>query len=120
MPVFNGWQANTSIQKSRINEYSAHLNEKQVQNDLFKTITQAHQDFKAAQKKFSASENSLDASKESFAVAENQFNLGAISTTDYLNIKNEYLKAQASYVQAKYELVFRRKVLDFYLGKPLN
>lgn len=120
VPIFNAWQVNTGIQKSRINEYSSHLNEKQAQNDLYKSITQSHQDFKAAQKKFEANENSFEANKESFMVAESQFTLGAISTTDYLNIKNEYLKAQASYVQAKYELVFRRKVLDFYLGKPLN
>jgi outer membrane protein len=119
LPLFNGWQVNTNVQKSRINELSTHLTEKQAQNDLYKTITQAQQDFRAAQKKYDANENSLDANKESYQLAENQFNLGAISTTDYLNAKNEYLKAQASYIQSKYELIFRRKVLDFYLGKPL-
>ena len=34
--------------------------------------------------------------------------------------KNSYIKAQTDYLQAKYELVFRKKVLDFYSGKPLN
>ena len=118
-PLFNGWQVNTNVQKSRINEFSAHLTEKQAQNDLFKIITQALQDFKAAEKKYDANDNSLAANKESYQVAESQFTLGAISTTDYLNAKNEYEKAQASYFQSKYELIFRRKVLDFYLGKPL-
>ncbi|MFI5220741.1 MAG: TolC family protein [Bacteroidia bacterium] len=120
IPLFNGWQVNTNVQKSKINEYSAHLTEKQTQNDLFKLITQARQDFKAAQKKYEASENSYDANKESFSVAESQFTLGAINTTDYLSIKNEFLKAQSNFLQSKYELLFRRKVLDFYLGKPLN
>jgi outer membrane protein len=119
VPVFNQWQVNTNIQKAKINEYSAHLTEKQIQNDLFKNISQAHQDFKAAQKKYDANQNSFDANKESYQLAESQFTLGAINTTDYLNIKNEFLKAQSSFIQAKYELVFRRKVLDFYLGKPL-
>ena len=120
VPIFNQWQVNTNIQKAKINGYSAHLTEKQIQNDLFKNISQAHQDFKASQKKYDANQNSFDANKESYQLAESQFTLGAINTTDYLNIKNEYLKAQSSFVQAKYELVFRRKVLDFYLGKPLN
>ncbi|MEI6507676.1 MAG: TolC family protein [Bacteroidota bacterium] len=119
VPIFNAWQVNTNIQKSKINEYSAHLTEKQAQNDLYKNISQAHQDFRAAQKKYEATQNSFDANKESYQLSESQFTLGAINTTDYLNIKNEYLKAQSSYVQAKYELVFRRKVLDFYLGKSL-
>ncbi len=120
VPIFNAWQVNTNVQKAKINQFTAHLNEKQVQLDLYKTIVQAHQNLKAAEKKYDATKNSFDANKESFLLAEGQFNLGAISTVDYLSTKNEFLKAQASFVQAKYELVFRRKVLDFYLGKPLN
>lgn len=119
LPIFNGWQVNTNVQKSKINEYSSHLTEQQTRNDLFKTIAQAHQDFKAAQKKYEANENSYAANEESNTLAESQFNLGAISINDYLNIKNEFLKAQNLFVQSKYELVFRRKVLDFYLGKSL-
>jgi len=119
VPIFNGWQVNTSVQKAKINEFTAHLNVKQVQLDLYKNIVQAHQNLKASEKKYDATKNSFDANKESFSLAEGQFGLGAISTVDYLSTKNEFLKAQASFVQAKYELVFRRKVLDFYLGKPL-
>ncbi len=120
VPIFNAWQVNTNVQKAKINAYNAHLTEKQVQNDLYKNITQAHQDFTAAQKNYEATENSFESNKESFSLAEGQFNLGAISTVDYLSTKNEFLKAQASFIQAKYQLVFRRKVLDFYMGKPLN
>jgi len=120
LPIYNSWQVNTNVQKSKINEYSAHLTEKQVQNDLYKNITQALLDFNGAQKKYEANKTSLDANKESYLIAESQFTLGAISTTDYLNAKNEYEKAQSSYFQSKYELVFRRKVLDFYSGKSLN
>ncbi len=119
VPIFNGWQVNTSIQKAKINEFTAHLNVKQVQLDLYKNIVQAHQNLKASEKRYDATKNSFDANKESFSLAEGQFGLGAISTVEYLSTKNEFLKAQASFVQAKYELVFRRKVLDFYLGKPL-
>jgi outer membrane protein len=119
VPIFNGWQVNTSLQKARINEATAQLNQKQVQNDLFKTIAQAHQDLRAARKKYEATENSFEANREALALAEAQFAAGALSTTDYLNSKNEFLKAQATFVQAKYELVFRRKALDFYLGKPI-
>ena len=119
LPLFNSWQVNTNVQKSRINEYSAHLNEKQVQNDLYKNISQSLLDFTGAVKKYEASQSSYDANKESYQLAESQFTLGAINTTDYLNAKNEFMKAQSTFLQAKYELVFRRKVLDFYLGKPL-
>jgi outer membrane protein len=62
----------------------------------------------------------MDASKESYLQAETQYNLGALSVNEYLTTKNTWLQAETNYLQAKYELLFRRKVLDFYLGKELT
>jgi outer membrane protein len=53
-------------------------------------------------------------------LANSQFTLGAINANDYIASKNQFLSAETSLLQAKYQLMFRRKVLDFYLGKPLN
>lgn len=119
LPLFNGWQVNTNIQKQRINQMSADLNKKQTELDVYKNINQAYLDFQSAQKRFAASNDNFEANKESLSLAETQFTLGALNTTDYITAKNQYLQAETSLLQAKYELLFRRKVLDFYLGKPL-
>jgi outer membrane protein len=42
-----------------------------------------------------------------------------MNMADYLNTKNSLIRAEADFTQAKYELIFRRKVLDFYAGKAL-
>ncbi|MCG9879119.1 MAG: TolC family protein, partial [Bacteroidia bacterium] len=57
--------------------------------------------------------------KEAFEISEKQFELGGLNLADYLNSKNSFIRAEADFTQAKYELIFRRKVLDFYLGVPL-
>ncbi|MCF8254844.1 MAG: TolC family protein [Bacteroidia bacterium] len=119
IPVFNGWSVNTNIQKSKINVQSNKLNEKQTKNNLYRSISQSYVDFKSSFKKFDANKENLEANKEAFDVAEKQFDLGGMNMADYLNTKNGYIRAEADFTQAKYELVFRRKVLDFYLGKPL-
>lgn len=120
IPILNGWQTNNAIQKARINQEITKLSEKQTQLDVYRNINQAYLDFKAAQKQYEASKLSYDANKEAYDLANSQFTLGAINANDYIASKNQFLSAETSLLQAKYQLMFRRKVLDFYLGKPLN
>lgn len=119
IPVFNGWSVNTNIEKAKIGLQSNKLNEKLTKNNLYRSVAQSYVDFKSAFKKYEATKESLEANKEAFDVSEKQFELGGLNLADYLNSKNGYIRAEADFTQAKYELIFRRKVLDFYLGKPL-
>jgi outer membrane protein len=120
VPVFNGWNVNSNIQKSTIQMEVAKLTEKQTQQNLFKSINSSYLNFKNAQLRHAAALQSVEANKEAVDISEKQYELGGLSLTDYLASKNSYIKAQTDYLQAKYELVFRKKVLDFYSGKPLN
>ncbi len=119
VPIFNGWQVNNTVQKAKINQVSSELNQKQAELDLYKNVNQAYLDFKSAQKRYESNINNYEANKESMLMAEAQFSLGAVSAADFIVTKNQYLQAETSLVQSKYELLFRKKVLDFYLGKPL-
>jgi len=119
IPIFNGGTVNNNVQKSEISYQSNKLNEKQTKNNLYRSIAQSYVDFKAAFKRFEANKINLEANKEAFEVSEKQFELGGLNLADYLNSKNGYIRAEADFTQAKYELIFRRKVLDFYLGNPL-
>jgi outer membrane protein len=119
VPILNGWQVNTNVQKARINQTSSELTQKQTEQDLYKNINQAYLDFVSSQKKYESNTNNFEANKEAMDLAEAQFSLGALNTADYVVTKTQFLQAETNLVQAKYELLFRRKVLDFYLGKPL-
>lgn len=119
IPIFNGWSVNTNIEKAKISAQNARLQDKQIRNNLYRSIAQAYVDFKTAFKRFESNQENLEANKEAFDVAEKQFELGAMNLADYLNTKNSYIRAEADFTQAKYELVFRRKTLDFYIGIPL-
>jgi outer membrane protein len=119
VPILNGWQVNTNIQKAKISEKSSELTQKQAELDVYKNINQAYLDFKSSQKKYESNRNNFEANREAMDLAETQFSLGGLNTSDFIVTKTQYLQAETSLVQAKYELLFRRKVLDFYLGKPL-
>jgi outer membrane protein len=119
VPIFNGWQTKTNIGRAKINMKNAELSAQIAKNQLSKTIQQAHADANASYKKYTATTKSLEALKEAFKYTEQKMNAGLVNTIDYLNAKNNLNKAESDLLQAKYDYIFKTKVLDFYLGKPL-
>ena len=62
----------------------------------------------------------MDALKESFKYTQQRFDVGMINSLDYNTAKNNLVKAESNLLQAKYEYVFKIKVLDYYQGKPIS
>ncbi|MBK8416010.1 MAG: TolC family protein [Bacteroidetes bacterium] len=58
--------------------------------------------------------------RKPLSYAEKKYNVGMMSSVEFLNVRNNAAKAESDLLQAKYDLIFRIKVLDFYLGKPLT
>lgn len=120
IPILNGWQVNKNIQNSRLqvenSEYSLEATKKQ----LYKNIQQAYADASAALKKYNASLKAVTSTEESFRYTEQKFNVGMLTPVDYNAAKTQLLNAQSDMAQAKYEYIFKTKVLDFYRGMPLN
>lgn len=120
IPVLNNWSVNSNIQRAKVNMERSRLNEQQVRNQAYRTITQATTDLKAAKVRYAAAKNSYEATGASFRNAEQRFNLGAMNFTDYSVAKNNHMRAETTMLQARYELIFRMKVVDFYNGKSIT
>jgi outer membrane protein len=71
-------------------------------------------------KKFYSSEKAVQSSEEAFRYVEEKFNLGIVTPLEYNDSKNKVFTAKSSYIQAKYEYIFRVKILDFYNGKEIT
>ena len=120
VPIFNGLQRRTRIQTSKIEVEKAKIQLKQEQNSVRKTIEQAHADAKAALKRYHAAKQSKEASYLSFKDARQKFDVGLINAYEFNDAKNKLSQAESDLLQAKYEYLFRKKVLDFYLDKSLT
>jgi outer membrane protein len=120
IPIFNGWQVKTSISNAYISLDNAKYNLEQEKNYLYKDIQQAYADAIAALKKYKASEKNVEALEEAFRYAEQRFSLGLVNSLDYTTSKTRLNKAQADLLSAKYEFIFKSKILDFYQGNPLS
>ncbi|MDD3877225.1 MAG: TolC family protein [Bacteroidales bacterium] len=120
IPIFNNLQARTAINKSRILIENSRLNLQSVKNQLNKNIQQASADAVSAFNRYLASEKAVKSFEESFNYMQERFNLGMLNTIDYNDAKTKLDNAKGELLQAKYEYIFRVKILDFYMGKPIS
>ncbi len=120
VPIFNGFTARSNVKRAQLNYQITQLNHEANKKALYKSVQQAVIDATSSYKKYVAGQRSVEALDESFKFNERSLELGGISTFDYLLSKNNYAKAQADFLQAKYDYIFRVKIIDFYEGKPLT
>jgi outer membrane protein len=120
IPILNGWQVNKNISNSKLTVESSQYTLEGSKKELYKNIQQAYTDAVAALKKYNASSKAVSSMEESFRYTEQKFSVGMITPVDYNVSKTQLLNAQSDMSQAKYEFIFKTKVLDFYKGLPLN
>jgi outer membrane protein len=119
VPIFNGLQVRTAVSKAKINYEISKLSYDQTALTLRKDIEQAFYDARAAYKKYIASKKSEEAATLAFKFSTDRFNAGMLNAVDYAATKNTLTLAQSNLLQAKYDYIFKSKLLDFYRGKPL-
>jgi len=120
VPIFNGFKTKANVSKAKINREKSILNLEQAKQDLTTTITQAYADAKASLKQYQASLFSVASLEESFKNVQNKFNFGAATSFEVEQLRGRLVNAKSNLINSKFNFVFRSKVLDFYMGKPLT
>ena len=120
VPIFNRWNTQTSIAKAKIAIENAMYDQQIAENQLKNDIEKAFADAEAALKKFEASKNAINAIEESFKYTKERYEIGAVNTLDYNTALTNLSESRSSLLQAKYDYLFKLKILDFYAGKPIT
>jgi outer membrane protein len=120
IPIFNGFQTNAAIQRAKIGVLDAKLNLDQTKQTLEQTVYRAYTDAQASLANYNAALRSMEANKRAFDWTQTRYEQGAANQVEYNDARSLYDNAQANVARNKYEYVFRLKVLDFYLGKPIQ
>jgi outer membrane protein len=120
IPIFRNNQNRTAVARARYGITSAELDELNTRNQLRKEVEQAVLDAQSALISYEAAVNRYEASRESWNVAQEKFSLGAMNSVDFLIQKTNLTAAESNLLQAKYELVYSHKIIDFYRGVALS
>ncbi|GAA3968914.1 TolC family protein [Pedobacter ginsengiterrae] len=120
IPIFNGFTARSSVRRAKITYQNTLTSEQLAKNNLNKVIFQATTDLKAAESRYGSTQNAFNAQKDAFYVVEQRYNVGLVNSLDYSTAQTNRNKAEIDFIQAKYDLLFRAKVIDYYLGKQIT
>lgn len=119
IPIFNGFNARTNVRRAKINHQNSQAQEQLTKNNLNKVINQAVVDAKAAASRYESTLNAFNAQKDAYYVVEQRYEVGLVNSLDYNTAQTNRNKAELDFIQAKYDLIFKTKVIDYYLGKPI-
>ena len=114
IPLFNKWATRTAVKQSEIQIENSRLNSQQAKNQLRKNMEQAYADQIASYKKHQSAQKSVLAYKESFGYINNRYELGMVNSYEFNESKNRLIKAESDELQAKYDLIFKVKLYEFY------
>jgi outer membrane protein len=120
IPVFNRMNVKINISKAKIQLEDSHYALEQNIQFLYKSIQQVHSNALAALEKYHAALEAVTSNEEAFNYTQQKFEVGLVNSVDYNVAKNDLLKAISDLLQAKYEFIFRMKIIDFYKGKEIS
>lgn len=120
LPIFNRFSARSNVTNANLEIMNQELQLKNVQNQLIKDIQQAYIDVQNAQERYNSLQNQLKSLEKAYQYAQKRFEAGAMNSVDLLTTQNNLQRTQSEILQARYNLIFRSKVLDFYQGKPIR
>jgi outer membrane protein len=120
IPIFNRFSARTGVRKAKLNYEYAQVSTQLAKNTLSKTIIQALADLQAAVKNYQSATRTFESSKEALNVTKQRYDAGFVNTLDYNTAVTNYNKAQNDMINAQYAMIFRSKVIDYYLGNKIE
>lgn len=119
VPIYSNYSVKGAALRSKISTATA-KNNYEIQKDNVKvTVTQSYAEAKAARARYDAAMKSLTAQERVYNASLKRFETGGLNSYDLVRFKTLYDTAESNALIAKYDLFFRLKVLDFYLGRPI-
>ena len=120
VPIFNRFATRNRVRTARLQQANLSLQLDNTKKILYKEIQQAWYNALAAESKYNSSEVAVKANEESFRLMSEKFNNGKATFVEYNESKLNLTKALSDKLQAKYDYLFRTKILDFYKGEIIE
>jgi outer membrane protein len=120
IPIFTRFQNKLQIDNARLQVLNTELELENAKKLLRSDIETAQTNAIAALNRFISNQKAVSSMKEAFRYSEEKFGVGLVNAVEYNTAKSKLAKSQSDLLQAKYEFIFRTKILDFYRGLPLS
>lgn len=120
IPLFNRFATRNRVKSARIQKNALQWRLEESKKTLYKEIQQAYYNALAAEAKYRSSQSASEASEASFKLMSEKYANGKATATEYNEVRTLWMKALSDHIQARYDYLFRSKILDFYKGESLK
>ncbi len=120
IPIFTQFQNKLQIDNARLGVLSTELELESAKKLLRSDIETAQTNAVAALNRYTSNQKAVSSMKEAFRYSEEKFSVGLVNAVEYNTSKTKLAKSESDLLQAKYEFIFRTKILDFYRGLPIT
>jgi outer membrane protein len=117
IPVFNGLATRNNVKRNKINVQRVETRLEQTELDLESNVYQAYVDAQGAAKAYDAAQKAVDAQQIAFDFAKERFEVGSSNAFELNQSKIRLTNAENRLIQAKYDFIFRIKVLELFFGE---
>ena len=118
IPVFSGFSSRRRVEKARIQWEQARLQKENAEKNFRNNVYKLYTDVLNAREKRDAARKNKEAAETAYRYAVEKMNLGLISPYDLANSKSRKIQAESQYISAKYEYLFKLKLLELTLLNP--
>lgn len=119
VPIFNNNRTKVAVSKAKIGYLQAENEERLTRRNLEKTISQAVLDLRSANKQYFASQVAFNTAKVAYQTIKERYDVGMANSIEIFTAQTNMNSAEFEVIRRKYELLFRGKVIDYYIGNPI-
>lgn len=119
IPILNGFSVKNNIERSKIAFKRSEIAINQQELDLKRNVYTAFTDANGALNAYEAAVTALEARAESYKYAQQRFEVGLLNAFDLNQSQTLFANAESEVIRAKYDYVFKVKVVEFYFGIPI-
>lgn len=120
IPIFDGYQNKTNVANAKINQENAALDLANEEYKLRQQIEMSYLDAVNAKKTYEASLKNVEARTTALDFNQKRYKGGFSNVLDFEIAKNNWVAAKGNLVQAKYDFLFKVKVLEFYTNNKFD
>lgn len=120
VPIFNRFSTRNNIRSAQIERETQLLQLDNTKKALYKEIQQVYYSARNAVAKEESSAEAVNSSRDAFTLMQAKYENGKANITEFNEAKNNYLKSESDFVQARYESLYQHALLEFYRGRELS
>lgn len=120
IPIINGFTGHIAVRKAKLEYQNALAAEELSKTNISKVVAEAVWDVHATQKKYNSAIVSFKSATDAFKVMQQRYSVGLANSLDLNVAQTQRNLSEFALIQAKYDLIFKSKLIDYYLGNPIS